>query len=350
MLNSFKTSAGNKLSALIFDAGHVRPGTFQKLQRRHNAHEVQCVLKGIFLMALIIFEMFLTSHSYAQSDSITVVNTKWKQKKIAPGIRLKSFSYSNSLFGSNQNINILEVKPGRKYTIDVEAERTKLKTTSEFGVESKAVAALNGTFFDMKNGGSMDYIRVNGSVINPNRLQANNIRALHQKAAILGGDETVDIVSWDSTVDWEERLPAEDVMVTGPLLLYDKNIATLDSSTVYMTRHPRSALAIKGKKILMITVDGRDDRAAGMTLHELAYFVKWLNADKAINLDGGGSTTLWIQHNDTASIVNHPSDRINANSQHASTNLTTSLQPRTSNSRLQIERPVANVIVVKRKK
>ena len=253
-------------------------------------------------------------------------------------MKLKSFWYNNSLFSSNQNVNILEIKPGRYYTVDIEAEPKKLKATSEFGVTSNAVAALNGTFFDMKNGGSMDYIRVNGSLVNPNRLQANNTRALHQKAAIVIDYEGVNIVAWDSTMDWEERLSGEDVMVSGPLLVDKGNITKLDSSTVYMTRHPRSALAIKDGKILLITIDGRSEEAAGMSLHELAHFMKWLKADKAINLDGGGSTTLWIQQGERGHVVNHPSDSSHTVNQYNPIN------PKYPG------RPVANVIIVKKKR
>ena len=134
---------------------------------------------GITLTVVLYFGI-----CFGQSDSSIVAVTKWKTVKIASGIRLRSSSYHQSLFRSNQQINILEISPGKKYRLDVEAEVKRLKPTSEFGAAVNAIAALNGTFFDTKNGGSMDYIRIDGAVVSPNRLQANNIRALHQKAAI----------------------------------------------------------------------------------------------------------------------------------------------------------------------
>jgi exopolysaccharide biosynthesis protein len=97
-------------------------------------------------------------------------------------------------------------------------------------------------------------------------------------------------------------------------------------------------VAIKGRKILLITVDGRDERAAGMNLHELAHFMKWIKADKAINLDGGGSTTLWIREGGVARVVNHPSGHVTPDSR---------LQAR--DSRIGSQRPVANAIVIKLK-
>jgi hypothetical protein len=64
----------------------------------------------------------------------------------------------SSLFSSSQYVNILEVKKRRK-GFDLGFEKQLLKYTSDFGKEANAIAALNGTFFDITNGGSVDYIR-----------------------------------------------------------------------------------------------------------------------------------------------------------------------------------------------
>jgi exopolysaccharide biosynthesis protein len=78
------------------------------------------------------------------------------------------------------------------------------------------------------------------------------------------------------------------------------------------TRHPRTAVAItKNKRILFITVDGRNSNSAGMSLFELTKMMGWLNADDAINLDGGGSTTLWINNYKENGVVNFPTDNKN---------------------------------------
>lgn len=58
------------------------------------------------------------------------------------------------------------------------------------------------------------------------------------------------------------------------------------------SRHPRTMLGWNADgDLLMVTVDGRDRRARGMTLAEAATFMRRLGAVGAINLDGGGSTT-----------------------------------------------------------
>jgi exopolysaccharide biosynthesis protein len=126
----------------------------------------------------------------------------------------------------------------------------------------------------------------------------------------------------------------------------------LDSATFNTARHPRSAIALKGKKLYLITVDGRNDRAAGMSLFELASFLKWMNADDAINLDGGGSTTLWVQGFPDGGVINHPSDN-KAMMKSAEYKPGTDLDNLAADDKKWDhagERPVANVILVNKKK
>jgi exopolysaccharide biosynthesis protein len=302
---------------------------------------------------LTVLFLVMVSIALAQQDSSVVANAKWTTKKVTKGIKLKQYWFNNTLFnGSRQNINILEVKLSRKIRLDVGAEPQVLKGTSAFGKETDAIAALNGTFFDMKNGGSMDYIRIDGKMLNPNRLQRNNIRALHQKAAVTIDKKQLRIEKWDSTDTWEERLQGEDIMVTGPILVKNKQLEKLDTGAMYTVRHPRTAIAIKGNRVLLITVDGRNERASGMSLYELAKFLKWLGSSDAINLDGGGSTTLWIKGEPAGGIINYPSDNKKLQQ-------TAAFKPGTDLDNLPPdqdkwdhsgERPVANVILVSKRK
>jgi hypothetical protein len=72
-------------------------------------------------------------------------------------------------------------------------------------------------------------------------------------------------------------------------------------------RHPRTAVAkLKDGKFLMITVDGRQPGVSvGMTLQELADYILSLGATDGMNLDGGGSTTMFLD----GRVVNTPSDK-----------------------------------------
>lgn len=77
-------------------------------------------------------------------------------------------------------------------------------------------------------------------------------------------------------------------------------------------RHPRTAVGIlpSGKRLLLVTVDGRQPGySAGMTLPELAALMRDLGATEALNLDGGGSTTMAISEGaGRTRTVNQPSD------------------------------------------
>ena len=78
------------------------------------------------------------------------------------------------------------------------------------------------------------------------------------------------------------------------------------TKSFFETRHPRTAVAkLKDGKFLMITVDGRSEASGGIGLQDLAEYLLSLGAVDAMNLDGGGSTTMFVN----GKVVNHPSDK-----------------------------------------
>ena len=72
------------------------------------------------------------------------------------------------------------------------------------------------------------------------------------------------------------------------------------------SRHPRTMIGVDGEgAIWLVTVDGRQPTlSVGMTLVELQQLARKLHLTGALNLDGGGSTTMWVQ----GAVVNSPSD------------------------------------------
>lgn len=71
-------------------------------------------------------------------------------------------------------------------------------------------------------------------------------------------------------------------------------------------RAPRTALGIgPNGEIILLVVDGRQQRSAGLTLWELAQLLKERGAVEGINFDGGGSSALAIR----GKLVNNPSDK-----------------------------------------
>ncbi len=71
-------------------------------------------------------------------------------------------------------------------------------------------------------------------------------------------------------------------------------------------RHPRTAVGFSrdSSTLFLVTVDGRQPSSVGMTLTEMGEFLLRLGIYQAINLDGGGSTTMVIRN----SVMNSPSD------------------------------------------
>ena len=61
-------------------------------------------------------------------------------------------------------------------------------------------------------------------------------------------------------------------------------------------RHPRTAMGITedGETLILAVVDGRTTKSAGMYGTELAELMKKLGAWEAFNLDGGGSSQMWV--------------------------------------------------------
>jgi exopolysaccharide biosynthesis protein len=73
----------------------------------------------------------------------------------------------------------------------------------------------------------------------------------------------------------------------------------------YNARHPRTAVGYTaGNEVVMLVVDGRSELSKGVTLDELASLMLKLGCTDAMNLDGGGSTTLVL----AGQVLNRPSD------------------------------------------
>ncbi len=114
-----------------------------------------------------------------------------------------------------------------------------------------------------------------------------------------------------NTFDRSILFVMEDITNGVPQLLKDGKIDITweqekATKSFVETRHPRTAVAkLKDGKFLMITVDGRTESSGGIGLQDLAEYLLSLGATDAMNLDGGGSTTMFLD----GKVVNHPSDK-----------------------------------------
>lgn len=268
-------------------------------------------ISRVRLTLLLLCSLPILTLAQTASDSIRITRVHWQTEYIQPGIVWKK-AHIDLLFDSQQSINLLEVDlsvPDRKLAFA--GVSNGLKLTSDFAISADAQAAINATFFDMKNGGSVTFLKIDGEVVNETSLLlANGTNHERANGALILNDKSLSITRGDpQSVGWDKALIADNVMVCGPVLLLDGEVVPLANNAFNDNRHPRTAIGITSEgKVVLVTVDGRNTHAHGMSLPELTFLLAQLGIHDALNLDGGGSTALFIKGNDEAGIVNYPSD------------------------------------------
>ncbi len=112
----------------------------------------------------------------------------------------------------------------------------------------------------------------------------------------------------EQTDPWKQ---AANIIGGGPQLIKNGRVEITNAAEKILPSfvsdgHPRTAIAkLKSGQILLVTVDGRQPgESIGMSLNMLAALLLEFDAVEAINLDGGGSTTMVIKNK----LVNKPSD------------------------------------------
>ncbi len=98
--------------------------------------------------------------------------------------------------------------------------------------------------------------------------------------------------------------------VSGRPLLVSRgrvDVAVLDAFTTSNQRQPRTAVGVSrdGRRVILLVVDGRQSHSRGLTLYQLARQLVELGAHRAINLDGGGSSAMYVRQ--AGGVVSSPS-------------------------------------------
>ncbi|MBL0301693.1 MAG: phosphodiester glycosidase family protein [Cytophagaceae bacterium] len=267
--------------------------------------------------------LFIFQNSFSQKNPELPDWTKasFQKERLKKGLTHKTYRFWNKdCLGLNENINILEVSLKTKklkfglasadsYS-DPNPFGGTLKPTSEIAQSVGAVAAVNAGFFDMKNGGAVDYIKINGQVFDTSRVYAKQRLPFKQAiSAFTIKDNQVKIIKGEQDKGWEDKLDAAYVLLTGPLLLFDKEAQPLAKTAFNDNRHPRTCACVTSdQKLLIVTIDGRAAESEGVSLNELIILLQSLKCKDAINFDGGGSTTMYIKGQPENGVVNYPSD------------------------------------------
>ena len=235
-------------------------------------------------------------------------NVNYLEDFIDQGITLKSLT-SDTLLGLPQEIFIVTIDPSISSSALSLTYSDYRKKTSDQAMEQQGDIAINGSFFNMDTGEPACFLKINDTIRGVSRydLKPNYfLDQLDDAAVVVTPDNLLKIIQKPSCGGWESLDQYPDVMVSGPLLIWNKELVKLDTIPFNRNRYARTgACTTTTGKIVFFTVDGGADQASGMTMHEFALLMESQNCEEGINLDGGGSTTLWMKQQ---KIVNHPTD------------------------------------------
>lgn len=253
----------------------------------------------------------------AQRDSIAFVKGNWKTDTL-DGMVLHQCQFDGKqLFASNQQIFVLEIPDTAHYTLAFAHEPRRTRT-SEMALKHNAVAAVNGSFFDMEKHFPICYLRIDSVNLGENTPGKDTVnRKYYQYGTLCLDGDSVVILKTDSSRHWEDALPYSNIMTAGPLLIWHDTLQYMRNDRTFVTqRHNRTAVGIREDgTVLLFVADGRFKQAEGLTLTELQQLLRWLGCRDALNLDGGGSTTMYLNLGDYQGVINYPSD--NARFDHA---------------------------------
>ncbi|MDR1004022.1 MAG: phosphodiester glycosidase family protein [Prevotellaceae bacterium] len=240
------------------------------------------------------------------ADSVKIVTADWHVTTLHKDMTCYEARF-DTLYGLPQSIAILELSP-RTYRFDVEVHIPR-ETVAAAAHELGAVAAINGGFFK-EDGSSSTYLRKNGIVLD---TTVTTKLSTVVNGAIQIRRDRIDITPWTRYSADTCSLAGGTVLVAGPLLLqggHNYSFATVYNQAFVNARHPRSAMANKANgNILLVVASGRlPGYAEGVNLPQLQHLLRILGGKDAINLDGGGSSTLWSLFAPDNGVLNQPSD------------------------------------------
>lgn len=196
---------------------------------------------------------------------------------------------------------------------DTDTAAGRIKTSTMLGdlaTRARVVGGVNGDFFSLANGTPVNLLVVDGRMLTQPSVQP---------ALAFDSSGTPHITSFH--VSGATLVPFYPVEAVGgrPALLRDSLVlAAVDTqgqASFNVGRNPRTAAGIarKGRRLILVVVDGRQmPYSDGMSLRELANLMLALGARDAINLDGGGSSTLVYADPGAGGalrIANRPSDK-----------------------------------------
>ncbi|MBW2456636.1 MAG: phosphodiester glycosidase family protein [Deltaproteobacteria bacterium] len=229
----------------------------------------------------------------------------WIERTMAEGVTWRARRFED-LYGS-QVVHELTVDT-QQPDVEIRAIASSgCQTVGALGAAAGAVAGINGGYFG-SGCAPVSLLKESGSLLGTNGVSRG--------AFGLTTDMTPMVEVVAAGQDWPA---AHEAHGGGPTLVVG-GVASSGSaawaaegfsSSGFIGNNPRTFAGFDDQGISHLgTVDGRRSNAAGMSLDELAAFVASaeVGLSEGVNLDGGGSTTLWIDGATPNGVVNYPSD------------------------------------------
>lgn len=254
---------------------------------------------------LILFGLLVQSCvSVLGPEASLFKNAAWDSREVAPGVFWK-YHHFDSLFNGRQSITVFDIDLDR-VRVRVDHLDSGFFRVSERAREAGAVAAVNGSFFNTRRGGSVVFFQKDGVVLDSSK---NDPGAFRDNAGFaIDRSGKVSIIQ-RKPQGWSIVEDFSTVLSSGPLLIYDTERISQRNDKFNTNRHPRTAVGLSKKgHLIAVVVDGRSPEAYGMTTEELATVMQVLGCTDAMNLDGGGSSTAWVAGQPHGGVVNYPSD------------------------------------------
>lgn len=235
------------------------------------------------------------------------VGASWSERAVADGVIWRRRRWVHPQLGA-QLEHVLLVDLGAPGVSLEAVPAAGCQTVGALGAAVGAVAGVNGGYFDTSGGcAPVSLLRHQGALV------ATNAKSRGAFGVGAGAAQVAQVPAGD---DWPEVDEAHGggpvVVALGAALSGNAQWATEGiSDPGFIGPNPRTFAGVHADgRAVLGTVDGRRDTAKGMSLDQLAAHAASddVGCVDAVNLDGGGSTTLWIAGHLLSGVANYPSD------------------------------------------
>jgi exopolysaccharide biosynthesis protein len=269
-------------------------------------------MKQYFVVLLVISQFCCTTRQKPGSSVEPQLDkVKWIEEVIHPSIVWKHYHFEK-LFNAKQYVNVLDIDLNDTLIrTDIGFQKTALLTTHEMAEREKAIVAVNGNFFHTEEGGSVCFFKKNGNIIDTSRTELTErlfLPWLDDAGMVFTKEQQVKIVT-EPAEGWRGVDSLPTIFTGGPLLIQNGAEVKQAAHSFNDNRYSRTGTGLTNNgHLILVVVDGNSAESAGMSIKEFAQLLKSLGCISAFNLDGGGSSTMWVAGQPDHGIVNHPTD------------------------------------------